>query len=231
MTAALAPTPEPSAAWPRPSALLLDAMGTLITLRRSVGHTYAAVAAEHGLAVEAMRIDQVFPAIYRSAPPLAFPGLEGEALRQAECDWWGDRIEACLQAAAGPTPGQDTQRASAELRQALFEGFADPALWRVYDDVPAHLAAWHGSGLRLAVVSNFDSRLEGLLEGLDLARWLELVVVSSRAGAAKPSPDPFLQALDGLGLAPQQAWHVGDSPEDRAGAQAAGLRCLLVRRR
>jgi putative hydrolase of the HAD superfamily len=231
MNAAIPPALDPAAAWPRPSALLLDAMGTLITLRRSVGHTYAAVAAEHGLAVEAERIDQVFPALYRSAPPLAFPGLVGDALRQAECDWWGDRIEACLRAATDTTPGQDTPRVSAELRQALFERFADPALWRVYDDVPAHLAAWHGSGLRLAVVSNFDSRLDGLLEGLDLARWLELVIVSSRAGAAKPSPDPFLQALDGLNLPPEQAWHVGDSPEDRTGAQAAGLRCLLVRRR
>lgn len=219
-----------AAPWPRPRALLLDAMGTLITLRRSIGHTYAAVAAEHGLAVEAEQIDRVFPAIYRSAPPLAFPGLAGEALREAECGWWGERIEACLQA-AGATAAAEAPQGRAELGRALFERFADPALWRVYDDVPAHLEAWHGSGLRLAVVSNFDSRLEGLLEGLGLARWLELVVVSSRAGAAKPSPDPFLQALAGLGVPAEQAWHVGDSPEDRAGARAAGLRCLLVRRR
>jgi putative hydrolase of the HAD superfamily len=56
------------------------------------------------------------------------------------------------------------------------------------------------------------------------------VVVSSSAGAAKPSPRPFQVALESIALSPSQAWHVGDSPEDGAGARAAGVRCLLVKR-
>ena len=210
-------------AWPRPRALLLDAMGTLIQLRRPLGHTYAEAAAAHGIAVDPEAVGRAFAAVYPSAPPLAFPGLEGEALREAEIGWWGERIEAVLQRTAGVS-------APEELPRALYEAFADPALWRIYDDVPANLERWQAAGLRLAVVSNFDSRLEGVLTGLGLARWFETVVVSSRAGAAKPSPVPFQQALAILGLSPAQAWHVGDSPEDEAGARAAGLRCLLVRR-
>jgi len=212
-----------SGPWPRPRALLLDAMGTLIGLRSSVGSTYASAAAEHGIAVDPAGIDHHFPTIYRKAPPLAFPGLVGEELLTAERQWWGDRIDDVLQAAGGAA-------APPALRSDLFDRFADPALWQVYADVPERLRAWHSSGLRLAVVSNFDQRLDGLLVGLGLADWLELVVVSSRAGAAKPSPEPFRQALTSLGLAPHQAWHVGDSPEDAQGASAAGLRCLLVRR-
>jgi putative hydrolase of the HAD superfamily len=210
-------------AWPHPRALLLDAMGTLIQLRRPLGHTYAEAAAAHGIALDPEAVGRAFAAVYPSAPPLAFPGLEGEALREAEIGWWGERIEAVLQRTAGvPAPK--------ELPLHLFEAFADPALWRVYDDVPANLERWQAAGLRLAVVSNFDSRLEGVLTGLGLADWFETVVVSSRAGAAKPSPVPFQQALAALGLSPAQAWHVGDSPEDEAGARAAGLRCLIVRR-
>jgi putative hydrolase of the HAD superfamily len=209
--------------WPRPEALLLDAMGTLIGLKASVGTTYAEVAARHGIEVEAAAIDQSFPEVLRQAPLLAFPGLSGEALLAAERRWWGERIETVLQAAGAPG-------APLELQHELFDHFADPTLWHVYADVPDRLALWHRSGLRLAVVSNFDQRLHGLLEGLGLARWMELVVVSSQAGAAKPSPEPFRQALAGLGLGPDQAWHVGDSPEDEEGARAAGLRCLLVRR-
>jgi len=212
-----------SGPWPRPRALLLDAMGTLIGLRRSVGSTYASAAADHGIAIDPARIDQHFPTLYRKAPPLAFPGLVGDALLKAEREWWGDRIHEVLQAAGGPAAPQ-------ALQSDLFERFADPALWQVYADVPERLRAWHSSGLRLAVVSNFDQRLDGLLVGLGLADWLGPVVVSSRAGAAKPSPEPFRQALTSLGLAPHQAWHVGDSPEDAQGASAAGLRCLLVRR-
>jgi putative hydrolase of the HAD superfamily len=209
--------------WPRPEALLLDAMGTLIGLRASVGTSYAEAAAGHGIDVDAAAIDRAFPQVLRQAPSLAFPGLSGEALLAAERRWWGERIESVLQAAGAPG-------APLDLQHQLFDRFADPSLWRVYDDVPDRLARWHHSGLRLAVVSNFDQRLHGLLEGLALARWMDLVVVSSQAGAAKPSPEPFRQALAGLGLGPDQAWHVGDSPEDAEGARAAGLRCLLVRR-
>jgi putative hydrolase of the HAD superfamily len=198
-------------------------MGTLIGLRSSVGSTYAAAAAAHGLLVSAAGIDAAFPAVYRAAPPLAFPGLSGTDLEAAERRWWGERIDAVLIACgSGPAP-----RA---LHHQLFERFADPALWSVYPDVREPLRRWRRAGLRLAVVSNFDSRLEGLLRGLGLAELIELVVVSSSAGAAKPSPVPFQQALAGLGLPASQVWHVGDSPEDRAGAQAAGLPCLMLRR-
>ena len=213
----------PPSTWPRPRGLLLDAMGTLIGLRRSVGHTYAAVAAEHGLSVSADAIDQAFPGVLAQAPALAFPGLDGDSLLQAERNWWGERIDAVLVAAGAAV-------APAALHHALFDRFADPALWHVYADVPAVLRRWHGAGLRLAVVSNFDRRLQPLLEGLGLADLFEAVVVSSSAGAAKPSPLPFQVALESLALAPSQVWHVGDSPGDGAGARAAGVRCLLVQR-
>ena len=210
--------------WPRPRALLLDAMGTLIGLRASVGTTYAAVAAEHGLQLDAAALDQAFRAVYRAAPPLAFPGLAGPELEQAERAWWSQRIAEVLRNVGEPEGGPP------ELHQQLFDLYADPCLWRVYDEVPQALARWRAQGLRLVVVSNFDQRLERLLEAFDLLRWLDGVILSSRVGAAKPSPRPFQLALAQLGLAPQQAWHIGDSPEDEAGARAAGLPCLLVRR-
>ncbi len=215
--------PPGPAGWSRPAAVLLDAMGTLITLRRPLGATYAEAAAEHGLLVEPDAIEAAFAEVYRQAPPLAFPGLVGDDLRDAEIRWWGERIDAVLQTTLG-RPGP------AALHQQLFEAYANPALWQVFDDVTTNLERWHAAGIRLAVVSNFDSRLPGLLEGLGLAAWLEAVVVSSSAGSAKPSPRPFQLALEALGVAADRAWHVGDSPEDEAGARAAGLRCLMVRR-
>ncbi|MCP9849861.1 HAD-IA family hydrolase [Cyanobium sp. Morenito 9A2] len=202
--------------------LLFDAMGTLIGLRASVGSTYATAAAGHGLELDAAAIDRAFGPVLRQASPLAFPGLEGPALLEAERHWWGDRIDETLRAAGGgPTPEA--------LRHELFERYADPTLWRVYPGVSEQLERWNARGLALAVVSNFDSRLLPLLEGLGLAPWFKAVVVSSAAGAAKPDPLPFQRALKALGLEPPQVWHVGDSPEDEAGAHAAGLRCLLIR--
>jgi putative hydrolase of the HAD superfamily len=208
---------------PNPRGLLIDAMGTLIGLRRTVGHTYAELAAQHGIEVEAAAIDRAFGAVYRQAPPLAFPGLAGEELRRAERRWWGERIEAVFAAADAPP-------ATPSLGEELFDRFANPDLWQVYPDVIEPLRRWHEAGIKLAVVSNFDHRLVGLLEGLGLGNLFQAVVVSSAAGAAKPSPIPFRLALEALGLGPDQAWHIGDSPEDGAGAAAAGLACLRLRR-
>ena len=209
--------------WARPQALLLDAMGTLITLRQSVGTTYSSLAASHGIKVGASAIDQVFPEVLHRAPPLAFNSLRGQELRHAELGWWAERIDACLEAAGGnPAPNA--------LHHQLFEHFANPAVWKVYEDVPYHLQAWRKLGLRLAVVSNFDSRLYPILTALRLSQWLSVVVVSSSAGAAKPAPRPFQLALEELNLCPAQAWHVGDSAEDAEGAGAAGVRFLMVKR-
>ena len=220
MTTSSAPQAVP---WARPNGLLLDAMGTLITLRQSVGQSYASVAQSHAVTVDAAAIDAVFPQIYRQAPPLAFGPLEDEELLQAERHWWGERIYETFAAVGAPAPPP-------ALRLALFEHFAHSDCWRVYDDVRSQLDNWRAAGLRLAVVSNFDRRLHGLLQALDLAPLFDAVVVSSEAGAAKPDPRPFELALTALQLQANQVWHVGDSPEDLAGAKAAGLACVLIER-
>jgi len=207
----------------RPKGLLLDAMGTLITLRESVGSSYAALARSHGLTVDAAAIDAVFPAIYRQAPPLAFAGLSGEALLGAEIGWWGERISETFAALALPPPDHALQR-------ALFDHFAEPERWLVYGEVKSQLRAWHQAGLRLAVVSNFDSRLHGLLQSLGLRAVLDAVVISSEIGAAKPDPRPLQLALAALELTADQAWHIGDSPEDVAAARGAGVHCLRIAR-
>ena len=208
---------------PVPKGLLLDAMGTLIGLREPVGRTYARLAEVHGLTLNAQQIDQGFRQAYRNAPPLAFPGLAGPELRAAELAWWTDRIRTSL-AAAG------AQMLPEPLGEDLFNHYADAAAWQIFDDVAGPLQRWHEQGLKLAVVSNFDSRLPGLLEQLGLSPWLSAVVVSSSAGAAKPDPVPFQIALQQLQLDASQVWHVGDSTEDLAGAAAAGLPCIQVRR-
>jgi putative hydrolase of the HAD superfamily len=172
----------------RPRGLLLDAMGTLITLRQSVGTSYAALAEVHGVIVDAAAIDAVFPTMYRQAPPLAFDGLDGTTLLEAEIGWWGDRINETFAALDLPSPPPALQR-------DLFEHFAQPQPWMVYSDVEPQLRAWRQAGLRLAVVSNFDSRLRGLLQSLGLMAHLEAVVISSEAGAAKPDPRPLHLAL------------------------------------
>ena len=206
-----------------PTGLLLDAMGTLIGLRRSVGSLYAEVAADHGLDVEPEALDGAFAEAYRAAPPLAFPAVSTAHLEQAERHWWQQRIEATFQAVGvNPLP--------IGLGGDLFDLFATTEPWDVYPEVPTALARWREQGLRLAVVSNFDRRLHGLLEGLGLKELVDTVLVSSEAGSAKPEPKLLQQALEQLELSPDQAWHIGDSRADEEAASAAGLRCIRLQR-
>jgi putative hydrolase of the HAD superfamily len=93
------------------------------------------------------------------------------------------------------------------------------------------LAALNERGLILDVISNFDSRLVRILDGLDAGEQFENIFVSSRVGYAKPDRRIFNAALSYHGLAPAQALHVGDSEiNDLSGANQAGIKGILVER-
>ena len=84
-------------------------------------------------------------------------------------------------------------------------------------------------GLRVAVVSNADGRVEGTLRSLGLHRDLDLVVDSHHEGVEKPDPEIFRRALDRLGVSAARAAYVGDIYSiDALGARAAGLHPVIV---
>ena len=69
-------------------------------------------------------------------------------------------------------------------------------LWRVAaPGARDALAALRARGLRLAVVSNADGRVEAILARLGLTEHLELVVDSHFEGVEKPDPAIFQRAL------------------------------------
>ena len=82
------------------------------------------------------------------------------------------------------------------------------------------------------MISNFDSRLFGLLDGFGLTRFFDPIVISTYAGAAKPEGVIFIQALARHGFRPEDTVHVGDSLHaDIAGARGAGMIPVLVDRK
>jgi putative hydrolase of the HAD superfamily len=120
---------------------------------------------------------------------------------------------------------------SAAAFERLATHFRDPASWAVYPDVAPALDGLARAGLRLAIVSNWDSHLPSLLSDLGLSPRFEAVLVSALEQTGKPEPEIFHRACRRLGVEPAQAVHVGDSPrEDYAGARAAGLGALLLDR-
>jgi putative hydrolase of the HAD superfamily len=204
-------------------AVLFDAGDTLFRVRGSVGHAYSTVAARHGVIVAPHDIAPRFRAAFQQMPPLAFPDAPADQLPQREYAWW-------KQVVATVFSGERFADFDAFFRE-LFESFAEAAAWELFPDVRPTLAALKARGLRLGLVSNFDGRLVSICNGLGIADNFDVLVMSGRAGAAKPDPRIFEITLARLGVEAAETVHVGDSErEDVEGARAAGLRAILIQR-
>jgi len=116
----------------------------------------------------------------------------------------------------------------AEKRRAREHRLAD--LEELRPGVEDYFVEAERLGLQTAVVSSSDThwierhlgRL-GRLEGLDA-----VVAANGDAARAKPRPDLYLEALEQLGLEPQEAIAFEDSPNGVRAAKAAGLACVAV---
>jgi FMN phosphatase YigB (HAD superfamily) len=114
----------------------------------------------------------------------------------------------------------------------LGELFLATEAWHVFPEVRGVLDLLDRAELRTAVISNWVWGLPELLHDLDLAHHFEHVVVSSRVGYDKPHTGIFEHALQLAGVRGSDAVHVGDNPAtDVAGARAAGIRPILIRRK
>jgi phosphoglycolate phosphatase len=118
---------------------------------------------------------------------------------------------------------------------ALLERFVEiyeanlTQLTRPYPGVVETLEQLTAAGARCAVCSNKREGLSRkLLQGLDLLRFFEVVSGGDSAPTRKPHPGHLLHALAELGADPTQAVMVGDSRNDVAAAQGAGIPVIVV---
>lgn len=205
-------------------AIFFDAAGTLIKPARRVGETYAVLAQKYGVEPSAAEITERFRLCFHSAPPLAFPGTPATRIEDLERAWWKELVRRVFE------PWDGFQRFDDYFAE-LFAYFAQPDAWALYPEVAETLPVLERRGLVLSVISNFDSRLIGILQGLGAAHWFEHILVSSRVGYAKPDRQIFHTALERHSLEAGDALHVGDSEEkDLLGANRAGLKGVLVER-
>jgi putative hydrolase of the HAD superfamily len=210
--------------------VLLDVGETLVGPRESFGAVYAQVLDEMGLELAAEILERSLRQVWLEMERLVPPGADRYAhFPGGEAGYWRRFARLTLEKAAGhPVEGSFVDEALNQLRVA----FRDVSAWQVYPDVPPVLDALREDGVRMGVVSNWDSRLPRLLDDLGLAGYFDAVGVSHLEGLEKPDPGFFHRVLKRLGARPEQALHVGDVPElDLAGAAAAGVDALLVDRR
>ena len=97
-------------------------------------------------------------------------------------------------------------------------------LVRPYEEVRATLEALRERGFALAVVtSKAEPLAQRGLAHVGLDGFFDVVVGLESCTRHKPDPEPVRIALDRLGIAPEAAAFVGDSPHDMSAGRAAGV--------
>jgi HAD superfamily hydrolase (TIGR01549 family) len=202
-------------------ALLIDGLGTLVSLAPPAPALRDELAARHGVAVsedEAGRALGAEIAFYRAHMGLGRDLESLAALRRR-----------CAEVMRDALP-QSERLAALEI-EPLTQVLLSALRFDAYPDARAALVRARQAGARVVVVSNWDVSLADVLERVGLAPLVDAVVTSAAVGAAKPAPAIFAHALGLAGVPAQRALHVGDSlDEDVRGAASCGIPAVLLRR-
>ncbi|MBI3416136.1 MAG: HAD-IA family hydrolase [Verrucomicrobia bacterium] len=198
-----------------PRAITFDVGGTLIQPWPSVGHVYAEVAGRSGhKEISPERLNTQFAAAWKRRQAFDYSRTAWQGLVKET--FAGTRVEPVTES----------------FFDALYQRFAQPDVWRVFDDVLVTLEQLKRLSVRLGIISNWDERLRPLLGALKLAPLFEAIAISHEVGHTKPAGGIFRQAAQALQLPAEAILHVGDSnEEDFHGARAAGFEALLLSRR
>lgn len=194
----------------------LDLMGTLLDVEPSVGGVYAEVLRDYGGDAAPEEIELHFGQAFKTVTN----GPRGAVLTQ---DDWRAIVEKTF---AGISYDRARQPS---LFEALWATFAEARRWRVLPGTAELLERLKGRGLRLAVLSNNDARMSGVLEAHGLNGYFTTQVLSAELGVAKPDETIFREAERRLDLPAKAMLHVGDRrDEDVAGALAASWRAVYI---
>tara|TARA_B100000315_G_C14593945_1_gene597581 strand:- start:7051 stop:7788 length:738 start_codon:yes stop_codon:yes gene_type:complete len=207
--------------------IFLDAGGTLIKVKGTVGEVYATTAKRHGFTINPRNINGAFRKAFENAPPLAFPGTPENQLIEKEKAWWMNVV----QDAFSDIGIDKTSERFPALFQDLFQAFEGSDEWELYPEVIEVLEELQKREFPLGIISNFDSRLTLICEDLKISNFFSSITISSREGAAKPNSNIFHQALAKHNIKPHEAIHVGDSwCDDIEGATKVGLHAVHLDR-
>ena len=199
---------------------MFDAVGTLIYARPPVAQVYAAVGRRFGSRLTEAEVTTRFEAIFRQAEAEDFAG-DLKTSEWAEQQRWRRIVEKVLDDVTDPE----------ECFRELFEHFARPTAWCCFPDVQDVFGPILSRGVRVAIASNFDSRLLEIVGQLEPLCLCDRVLVSSQIGYRKPHEQFFRAVVSPLGGEASELVYVGDDRRnDLEGAEQAGMRAVLLDR-
>lgn len=161
---------------------------------------------------------------------LTAPTLPGDHLPPDLAEAWGRRdldpeVHRTVYLAQLAVSGIELAPAVAER---VYLSLQHPSGWRPYPDTVAVLRDLRAADLPVAVVSNIAFDIRPIFERFGVADLVTEWVLSYVEGVVKPDPKIFTIACQRIGVAPEDALMVGDSPEADGGATAIGCTTVIV---
>jgi putative hydrolase of the HAD superfamily len=206
-------------------AVFFDAGHTLLYAHPDLGTVYAEATAAFGVRLAPERYAETFVPVFAETTRI-YAGTSTASDSQ-DYEMWRD-ITRRIYDRLAPLSGIPFDA----WFGSLYRRFGSPDVWRFYDDVESVLRTLRARGLKIGVVSNWDSRLKAISDGLGLTPLVDFIVISAEVGVRKPDPGIFRMALDRAGVRAEEAIHVGDLlEEDVEGARRAGVRPVLIDRK
>lgn len=204
-------------------AVFFDLGQTLVCPRGSFPELFREVCAEHEVILAAEEVSDLLSLIEAEIGAEQARGGAFSRSAAASRRFWTRLYRRVLGERLGAYPEH--------LPQALYDRFRNPMSYQLYPDVLPTLTALRAAGARLAIISNWEAWAVELIERLGLAPFFDVAVISGVVGVEKPNPRLFHLAMEGVGVPPERAAHVGDHPaHDCDAAHAVGISPILLDR-
>lgn len=205
-------------------AVFFDVGNTLIHPHPSVSHVVSEVLADEGHLRDVSAIDGLLPLVDE---------FYEDRYREDDTFWTSEdetsAVWVGMYSLLARRLGIDAD--AEKIARRVYDEFGAASRWCAYPDVEPALARLKARAIKVGIISNWDSRLAGILAGLGLGGCIDTIVSSAEVGLHKPDPRIFELACQRLGVSPGEAAHVGDHHyADVLGATAVGMIPVLIDR-
>lgn len=199
-----------------------DATNTLLKFRVPPWEHYAVVARDHGFAGTPddlkCRLLDSYKIMWSKYPNFGKSKINWE-------NWWRQVVTLTFK---GQLPGNANINCIADR---LIEEFKTSKCWCTAEGCHKLVRLLRKSGMSIGVISNFDPRLNDILQNVQLHQNFDFIITSYEIGYSKPDRRIFKHALEkcNKSIDPSECIHIGDDvKKDYEGARAAGWHALLV---
>ncbi|MFK7849539.1 MAG: HAD-IA family hydrolase [Akkermansiaceae bacterium] len=198
--------------------IAFDAADTLFETFEPVENVYARCFEKLGYSATPSLWKSAFRKAFVITPEPVY--VDSESGEETEKNWWHRVVRACVFETGISPSTEDLNTAFEEL----FAHYASGAAWKLFPETEQVLKSLSTARTKMAVTSNFDSRLHQVLVDLDISKYFEKILTSADVGARKPSPRILEKLMREFGISKTDLCLVGDSAKaDGGAAEAVGI--------